>query len=81
MLPEDQEEVVVDFAEETERVQIAVMMSAQREVVAVQEKLKIKGYLNCEECGTDIPSDRRKAYPSARTCVPCQTVIEKLYAV
>lgn len=32
-----------------------------------------EGLIHCEECGEKIPAARRKALPSARTCVPCQS--------
>jgi phage/conjugal plasmid C-4 type zinc finger TraR family protein len=31
-----------------------------------------EGAAFCEECGEDIPEARRRALPSARTCVTCQ---------
>ena len=30
------------------------------------------GTSHCIECGDEIPEPRRKALPSARTCLPCQ---------
>jgi phage/conjugal plasmid C-4 type zinc finger TraR family protein len=35
--------------------------------------LEGKGDTHCELCGEEIPEARRKALPSARTCVPCQS--------
>lgn len=77
---QEQEDIVIDFAEETERAQVSILMQASHEVQVVQNKLRQKGYMTCEECGDDIPEDRRKAYPSARTCIPCQTWLEKHFA-
>ncbi|EXL08206.1 molecular chaperone DnaK [Brucella anthropi] len=31
----------------------------------------------CVSCGAEIEPERRKALPSARRCVECQTVFEK----
>ena len=76
---EQEEEIIVDFVEETEKVQLSILLQTQNEVLHIQEKLSRKGFLTCEECGDDIPEERRKAYPSARTCVPCQTWLENLY--
>lgn len=73
------QEIVVDFAEETERAQVSILMQSQQGVAAISSLLERKGYLTCEECGNDIPAERRAAYPAARTCVPCQTIIEKFY--
>ncbi len=76
---EQEEEIIVDFVEETEKVQLSILLQTQNEVLHIQEKLNQKGYLTCVECGDDIPEKRRQAYPSARTCVPCQTWLENLY--
>jgi len=32
-----------------------------------------EGADHCDECGEEIPAARRKALPSARTCVSCQS--------
>lgn len=32
-----------------------------------------EGTTHCDECGEVIPEARRKALPSARTCVTCQS--------
>lgn len=79
MLSEEQEEICVDFAEEAEHAQVATLVACNHAISAVQDRLKQKGYLTCEECGKSIPEERRKAYPAARTCVPCQETIEKFY--
>ena len=31
------------------------------------------GATHCEDCGEAIPAPRRKALPSARTCINCQS--------
>lgn len=31
----------------------------------------------CQECGTEIPTARRKAAPWARTCIECQSIRER----
>ncbi len=77
---EENEEIVVDFAEETEKVQLGIILQSQKEIAYIQTKLAKKGYLQCEECGDDIPVDRRVAYPSARTCITCQVWLEEHYA-
>jgi len=30
----------------------------------------------CEECGTEIPAQRREAVPGCATCVDCQQLLE-----
>jgi phage/conjugal plasmid C-4 type zinc finger TraR family protein len=75
----EEQEIVVDFAEEAECAQVSTLLTTTHIIKTIQEKLVRKGFLTCEECGDHIPEDRRVAYPAARTCVPCQTWIEKFY--
>ena len=35
------------------------------------------GLAECEECGEAIPEARRRALPSARTCVACQSLRDR----
>ena len=46
-------------------------------VALVQARLQGQGAEECEECGIEIPSARRKAYPSAVCCVECQSLRER----
>lgn len=34
---------------------------------------------SCEECGSEIPRERRNAIPGVRFCVECQSAFEKLH--
>ena len=36
-----------------------------------------EGLDECEECGEPIPEARRRALPGARTCVVCQSKLDK----
>jgi len=36
------------------------------------EKIKKGGYGKCEKCKKDIPLERLKVYPPARTCLECK---------
>lgn len=35
------------------------------------------GETHCQVCGEEIPEARRKAMPGARTCVDCQSSIDR----
>ena len=35
------------------------------------------GEIHCQECGEEIPAGRRRALPGARTCVPCQSALDR----
>ena len=37
-----------------------------------------KEYLECVDCGDEIPEARRKAIPGCPRCVACQELIDKL---
>jgi RNA polymerase-binding transcription factor DksA len=41
------------------------------EVLEALDRMEKDTYGKCENCGTDIPIDRLKAYPSAKTCIKC----------
>lgn len=45
-------------------------------VSAVRSKLAGKGQDWCEDCGEDIPLERRAAAPWAVRCAPCQEIKE-----
>jgi phage/conjugal plasmid C-4 type zinc finger TraR family protein len=36
-----------------------------------------EGGTHCLECGDDIPEARRLALPGARTCITCQSVLDR----
>jgi phage/conjugal plasmid C-4 type zinc finger TraR family protein len=36
-----------------------------------------EGETHCEECGEEFPEARRLALPSARTCVQCQSALDR----
>lgn len=36
-----------------------------------------EGEIHCQECGEEIPEGRRRALPGARTCVPCQSALDR----
>ena len=41
------------------------------------KSLEQPGQAECEDCGEDIPEDRRKAVPSAIRCIRCQNIFER----
>jgi len=36
-----------------------------------------EGEAHCVECGEEIPAARRRALPGARTCIACQSAIDR----
>jgi RNA polymerase-binding transcription factor DksA len=46
-------------------------------IAEAQNALRQMGTCQCDDCGVDISSARRNAYPAATRCQPCQTRHEK----
>jgi phage/conjugal plasmid C-4 type zinc finger TraR family protein len=38
---------------------------------------KGKGETHCVECGDEIPEARRRALPGVRTCISCQSALDR----
>ena len=46
-------------------------------VLTARSRLRVgDGAEHCDACGEEIPAARRKALPSARTCVTCQSGLD-----
>ncbi len=61
---------VIDFAAR----EVEAFTNNCLEAVSHQASL---GCRYCENCGVEIPLERRQAMPSARLCVDCQEEAEK----
>lgn len=59
---------------------------ARRHVEAIREiddallRVKAHRFGRCRECGAGIAFERLRAFPTARRCVPCQSLHEKTFA-
>jgi RNA polymerase-binding protein DksA len=42
-----------------------------KEIEEALERIEAGTYGKCENCGADIPLDRLRAYPAAKTCLNC----------
>ena len=71
------ENLDVDVCEDVERAQISSIVAADNTVALIRESMNGVGSNVCHSCGDDIPPARRKAYPSAKRCAPCQTDFER----
>ncbi len=61
-------------------VQEQIDASVQDAVSRAREALhKGASLSHCEECGEEIPSDRRNAVPGVRRCVDCQAEADGRY--
>ena len=46
-------------------------------IAAASQTLRGPGTIQCEDCPSDIPRERRLAIPSATRCIRCQTRYEQ----
>ncbi len=46
-------------------------------LVKARLALQGPGSDECEDCGEDIPQERRRAMPSSFRCIRCQTIFEE----
>ncbi len=51
-----------------------------RDIEAARSRIEEGTYGICAECGTRIPIERLIAYPTAKRCFACQSVMEKTHA-
>jgi phage/conjugal plasmid C-4 type zinc finger TraR family protein len=59
--------------------QAEAMVQAERDkaIADVRAKLAEPGSEDCEDCGEEIPKQRRDAMPSARRCADCESRRER----
>lgn len=68
----DEDENASEVEEYTDNIAIESTLEKQlKDVMEALEKIEAGTYGKCENCGTDIPLERLKAYPSAKTCLSC----------
>ena len=67
-----------ESVDEAEQAQIHSIYYHLNQVAAVTSKLAQEGTEDCEDCGDEIPVERREVYPAARTCIYCQTARERV---
>lgn len=65
-----------DSRDESDRASALEAATVVGGVSAVQAQMQGQGQDWCEDCGFDIPKDRRAAAPWAVRCAPCQSAKE-----
>jgi RNA polymerase-binding protein DksA len=51
-----------------------------RDVDAARDRIKDGSYGICIDCSTEIVFERMLAHPTAKRCLPCQQLRERIYA-
>lgn len=66
-----------DAAQRVENLQRDLALEGMRRTL---RHLHSAGREDCEDCGFDIPQERREAVPGATRCTPCQTIHDTSHA-
>ena len=69
---DDEDENASEVEEYADNLALETTLEKQlRETSEALEKIKLGIYGKCENCGADIPVERLRAYPAAKTCFNC----------
>ncbi len=69
---EDEDENASEIEEYTDNIALEANLEKQlKDILEALEKMEAGTYAKCENCGTDIPVERLRAYPAAKTCINC----------
>jgi phage/conjugal plasmid C-4 type zinc finger TraR family protein len=69
------------MADAADLADVVIERATAASLAHVSAELAGPGLATCAECGALIPPERRAAYPAARTCVPCQEILERMARV
>jgi len=64
------------MADVADSAQDGIELDAQLGIAAALVAIQGEGSDDCENCGEEIPADRRQAAPWAVRCAPCQSIVE-----
>ena len=68
----DEDENASEVEEYTDNLALENNLQKQlKELSDALERIENNTYGKCENCGTDIPTDRLEAYPAAKNCTKC----------
>lgn len=73
------DESVADMLVDLDAAMVDRQVVEMRVIDATLKRLSAGDYGDCDDCGTDIPLERLRAYPTATRCVSCQSVREKTF--
>ena len=68
----DKEDNATEVDQYTQNLSVETSLEKKlQDVIEALSKMEKGTYGKCENCGTDIPLERLKANPSAKTCIKC----------
>jgi len=69
---DDEDENASEVEEYADNMALEATLEKQlKDVAEALEKIEVDNYGKCENCGADIPIERLRAYPAAKTCFNC----------
>jgi RNA polymerase-binding protein DksA len=71
---------VADLLANVSLAEIDRHVAAIRDIDAARARIKDGSYGVCVDCKMEIPYERMRAYPTAKRCLPCQQLRERVYA-
>lgn len=75
------DEFIFNNEEEAEMGQVQGIFNNMNAIAAHRAMMDSRGasFLNCIECGEEIPQARRIAVKGCERCISCQTIRDRLY--
>lgn len=68
----DEDDNASEVEEYTDNLALETTLEKQlKDLMEALEKISNGTYGKCEECGNEIPLERLRAYPAAKTCIKC----------
>ena len=74
------DDAVADYFAEMELSTLSRELQELRDIQSARERIRDRGFGICFDCADPIDPARLSAYPTARRCLACQQIHERLYA-
>lgn len=74
------DEAVADTIVDTDNALIGMHLQKANDLNAALDRIQSGVYGACIDCGDSISFERMSAYPTAKRCITCQHLHEKLFA-
>ena len=74
------DEAVADTIVDTDNAIIGLHLQKARDLNAALDRIQSGVYGVCIDCSDDIGFERLSAYPTAKRCIKCQSLHEKMFA-
>jgi DnaK suppressor protein len=74
------DEAVADMIVDTDNAVIGLHLQKANDLNAALDRIQTGAYGVCIDCNDSIGFERLRAYPTAKRCISCQQLHEKLYS-